>query len=390
MKYMKRTLMLSIAMILMFTLAACETGGTISEVETPEALEVERFTELDAIDLPSEISVTLEDGETATVDVLWDTSDYDSDEIGTVELSGTIVSDQHDNPDDLNATQMIEINPAGLEMTLEHVGGYSIFLNALEVTGLYDLQGEHTYFAPDDQAFESLMDTFEISEEEFYDLAFLETIIEDHIVSGGRYTDDLYEGTIESIGGENISVAINDDIVLNDEATIRSADHSIKEGVVHGLDALIEGEDLLGGIDDDLFDEEAFEILMEALEEAGISWQFLLTEDYTLFLPGEAAIETFLEDTGKTPEEVLEMDELPEILANHIVEDAFTFEEIIDDLPVDVTTYADETYTLSQEDGDLFIGDALILSQDDFEEQIHFYEIDQVLVPEALKDDLYE
>ncbi len=387
----KRLLPLMLILLITLTLWACGSGGIISEVHNPDAINAPRYSSIDAIDFPQSVEVTLEDGGTQSVEVLWNTGEFDGSKVGTITVPGTIVSDAHDNPDDLRATQAIEIEPVSLSETLQAQDDYDLFVTALEESGIASELGEgpHTYFAPTNDVFEDLMDAFDLSEREFMNLGFLETIVERHIVEGNYGAADFQDGTIESIGGEMISVSANDAVVLDDEAVIIEGDIKTTEGMVHGIDDFLGDDDAFGGIDEDFFDDETFEILLESLEEAGLGIEFFLNEDYTLFLPNEAAIDAFADSLDKTPEELLELDELPELLANHVVEETFTIDEIVDELPKDVTTYADETYTIDEVDGAFMIDDATILGIDDFEGDIFFHEIDKVLVPESIEDDLY-
>ncbi len=77
----------------------------------PAQVAVDQGTPAWSVSLPGQVQVSLSDGSTMWLDVLWDLAEYDSSAPGELELPGTLVSlpPNLDNPDDVKASLMVRI-----------------------------------------------------------------------------------------------------------------------------------------------------------------------------------------------------------------------------------------------------------------------------------------
>ena len=121
-------------------------------------------------------------------------------------------------------------------------GSFGTLIAAVTAAGLVEtLQGEgpFTVFAPSDDAFaklpEGLVETL-LKEENRETLVKVLTY---HVVSGAVHAADVTTGDVKSVEGSTIAVVAGDKVVLNDSATVTSADVAASNGVIHIIDAVI-------------------------------------------------------------------------------------------------------------------------------------------------------
>ena len=121
-------------------------------------------------------------------------------------------------------------------------GSFGTLIAAVTAAGLVEtLQGEgpFTVFAPSDDAFaklpEGLVETL-LKEENRETLVKVLTY---HVVAGAVHAADVTTGDVKSVEGSTIAVVAGDKVVLNDSATVTSADVVASNGVIHIIDAVI-------------------------------------------------------------------------------------------------------------------------------------------------------
>jgi uncharacterized surface protein with fasciclin (FAS1) repeats len=130
---------------------------------------------------------------------------------------------------------------------VEDESDFSILFSALEATDLLDTladeDAEFTLFAPSDEAFEELLEELEIDEEELLsDTETLSAILLYHVVEGTILSDDFEDDSeIETLNGASIAVTVNDDdeIILDEFATVTEADIEVLNGVIHVIDGVL-------------------------------------------------------------------------------------------------------------------------------------------------------
>ncbi len=64
-------------------------------------------------------------------------------------------------------------------------------------------------------------------------------ILSYHIVHGKVMTNDVNEGKVPTVQGEEVDIAISADMVKINEATVTTADVEASNGVIHVIDHVI-------------------------------------------------------------------------------------------------------------------------------------------------------
>lgn len=121
-------------------------------------------------------------------------------------------------------------------------GDFETLATALEAADLVEtLQGEgpFTVFAPTDEAFAALPEgTLEtLLEPENVDQ--LTAILTYHVVSGMVTSEDIEPGDVETVEGSSVTLSVEDDMVMVNDATVVAADVMASNGVIHVIDAVI-------------------------------------------------------------------------------------------------------------------------------------------------------
>lgn len=94
---------------------------------------------------------------------------------------------------------------------------------------------EVTIFAPNNEAFRTIGSAFE-----FLDPDQLADILEYHVIENSvLYSSDLEETTIETLGGDDLTITISDGEIYVNGAQVILADVLISSGVVHVIDQVL-------------------------------------------------------------------------------------------------------------------------------------------------------
>lgn len=233
---------------------------------------------------------------------------------------------------------------------------YSSLAAAIEAAGLtatLDGDTEYTVFAPDNDAFQALLD----SNEDWSELGdipvdVLTLVLMNHVQPGIVMSSDLETGYIPSLAeagpdGEAVSLYINldDGVVLNGMSTVTSADIEVDNGVIHAVDAVIG----LPDVTTFALADPTFSILVEALTFDD-SYTFVETlQDegpYTVFAPTDDAFGALLEELEITGLGDLDSDLLADVLSYHVVTGAnVTSDELTNGMAV--TTFLGEDFTVN-------------------------------------------
>lgn len=127
--------------------------------------------------------------------------------------------------------------------TAQDAGNFTTLLAAAEAAGLVETltgEGPYTVFAPTDEAFEALPEgtVDELLMEENQDQ--LTSILTYHVVSGAVMSGDLSDGMeAETVEGSTVTVSIDGDTVMVNDATVTSADIEASNGVIHVIDSVL-------------------------------------------------------------------------------------------------------------------------------------------------------
>lgn len=118
---------------------------------------------------------------------------------------------------------------------------FDVLTALLKHAGLVDVlngKTEFTVFAPTDDAFGRLPEgTIEsLFQPENKDL--LTTILTYHVVSGSVRSTDLSSGSVDSVAGIPLDIAVGSGVMVNDSNVV-AADIEASNGVIHVVDAVL-------------------------------------------------------------------------------------------------------------------------------------------------------
>ena len=296
----------------------------------------------------------------------------------------------------IHAIDGVLLPPQDLPTTLGALEGFEILLAALETADLIEaLEGEgpFTLFAPTDSDLSTIIANLGISAEDFLALPNLTDILLYHVVPGRVFSSDLLEALedgpveVETLGGGILVITLVEGQVLVNGQPLGSTDILASNGVIHAINGILL-EDMVAtatrsnAVDILLIALEAFDLL-DAFDEG----------NFMLFAPSDEAFEALLAEFGfSEPEELLGVENLLQILLNHVVPMAtplFSF-DILDDLSgLEFLSFeALDQFGGSQEiiitlEGDVLKVNGVAISQPDFLASngiIHL--IDGVILPD--------
>ena len=234
-------------------------------------------------------------------------------------------------------------------------GSFDILVAAVTEAGLADTlssDGPFTVFAPTDDAFVAALDALSLTAEELLANPALAEILTYHVLAGevdAATAISLDGQSAATVQGEEIGISVVDgSVVINDSATVVAADVAASNGIIHVIDAVLLppsiAEVLLGDdmaeddmaeddmAEDDMADEEAdpgtivdvavgagsFEILVAAVQAAGLVETLSGEGPFTVFAPTDDAFAAALDALGLTAEELLaDTDTLTAVLTYH-------------------------------------------------------------------------
>ncbi len=254
-------------------------------------------------------------------------------------------------------------------------------------------EGPFTVFAPTDDAFAALPE------------GMLETLLADpegaltdvllyHVVPGAVPAEAVVGlDSATTAGGEDIAIAVVDGVVtLNDSAKVIITDVEADNGIIHVIDAVITppsmASEALPTIAEVAAEAGNFNILLAALEAAGLAETFAGEGEFTVFAPTDDAFAALPEGTV----EALLADpegQLTDILLYHVAAGAVPAEAVV---AVDsVTTLLGQDVTVTVDDGRVFLNDTVeVVAVDIMAANGIIHVIDGVLIPteeEAAMDD---
>ena len=120
-------------------------------------------------------------------------------------------------------------------------GDFTTLATAIEAADLVEtLQGDgpFTVFAPTDAAFEALPDG--TLDELLADPEALANVLTFHVVDGDVLSSDLSDGMeVEALNGDTLTISIDGDTVMVNDATVTTADIEASNGVIHVIDAVL-------------------------------------------------------------------------------------------------------------------------------------------------------
>jgi uncharacterized surface protein with fasciclin (FAS1) repeats len=120
-------------------------------------------------------------------------------------------------------------------------GDFTTLVAAVEAAGLVETlsgEGPFTVFAPTDAAFAALPEG--TVEGLLEDTEALTAVLTYHVVAGSVMSGDLSDGmTAATVNGADITISIDGDTVMVNDATVVTADIETSNGVIHVIDSVI-------------------------------------------------------------------------------------------------------------------------------------------------------
>ncbi len=318
------------------------------------------------------------------ISVLLFSCSNDDDSDPTPQQTQNPENPNEDASDDDNATTTVNI--VDLASSVDMLEDLVTALQTADA-GLVEalsVEGTFTVFAPNNKAFDALLDGLEDfdSLEDFdteEEKALLAEILTYHVITTeAAFSTDLSNGTeLETLQSESLAINVDGSVFVQDKtdelAEVIGADNSASNGVVHIIDKVLlpqavldilfpENEEPTSTVVDIVVETETLSLLEEAVITAGLVSDLNGEGPFTIFAPTDAAIEELFDLLGDTynsfddftnPVEILL---LAEILEYHVVPQNLTSADL---MPGTVATLDPEQTLEIIASGDGFvIGDA--------------------------------
>jgi len=267
--------------------------------------------------------------------------------------------------------------------TAEDSGNFTILLDLAEEAGIADVlaTNELTIFAPTDDAFNNLPDGVL----DGLDAAQLIQILEFHLVEGAVASGDIAEQQdTESVQGELLLLQ-NDgsDVVVNGSANVTTANIEASNGMIHAIDEVLLPSQIRLALEDPNFIDVAlasegdFDILLGALEQAGLITTLQFLGPFTGFAPSDEAFQEI--DTDE-----LDGEQLLDVLLYHVTEEGVFESGDLEASQRVVMMNGDELLITAGGDGVFLNEIAQVVLPDNRASNGVIHVIDQVLMPESL------
>jgi uncharacterized surface protein with fasciclin (FAS1) repeats len=163
-----------------------------------------------------------------------DDSDYDT------ATSGDSSADTEETTETTEAAEMDIVE------TATAAGDFTTLVAAVDAAGLVEtLQGDgpFTVFAPTDEAFAAALEDLGLTAEELLaDTELLTSVLTYHVVEGEFFAEDVVtlDGEeVPTVNGESVTITVDGDTVMVNDANVIQADVDASNGVIHVIDAVL-------------------------------------------------------------------------------------------------------------------------------------------------------
>jgi len=314
---------------------------------------------------------------------------------------------------------------------------HTVLEAAVVEAGLVEtLQGEgpFTVFAPTDAAFTALLTALGVEAADLLGLPQLGDILTYHVAGVEAMSTDLSDGQmVTTVNGQDVTISImGDTVMINGSATVTVANIDATNGVVHVIDAVLvpaiingctdmmacnyslvantddgscvlpgdvcdDGDDatvndmvgddcMCAGIPatvvDIVVNSEDHTLLEAAVGAANLVDALSAEGPFTVFAPTDAAITALAEALEITPEVLLTLPNLGDILQYHVVAGAAMSGDLSDGQEIETLTGANVNVTIDM-DMNVFINNAQVTVADIEAGNGVVHVIDAVLLPPA-------
>jgi uncharacterized surface protein with fasciclin (FAS1) repeats len=258
---------------------------------------------------------------------------------------------------------------------------FSTLVTALELAGLDEaLQGEgpFTVFAPTNDAFNALPEG--ALESLVADKEALTGVLLYHVAEGEAMAADVVEldgQKVETLLGQYLDIAIEDETVLVDEAQVVVTDIKASNGVIHVIDSVLIPE--TRSIVDIAVEDGRFTTLVTALEAAGLVEALQGEGPFTVFAPTDDAFAALPEGTIESL--LADTDALTQVLLYHVVDGKVMAAQVVELDGQQVETLSGDSLSVMIDGEAVKINDAQVILADVEASNGVIHVIDSVLVP---------
>ena len=240
--------------------------------------------------------------------------------------------------------------------------------------------GPFTVFAPTDDAIVALTEELGITAEDLLALPNLGEILQYHVVAAAAFSTDLSDGqSIATLLGEEVTVTVNQNGVMINNAMVTVADIAADNGVVHVIDAVLLPPPAETTVVDIIVESELHTILEAAVIAADLATTLSGEGPFTVFAPTDAAFEALMAALGVSVEDLLEYPELTNVLLGHVVAGQALASDLSDGQQI--TTLLDADVVVSITADGVFINQAQVIVADVTAGNGVVHVIDAVLLP---------
>jgi uncharacterized surface protein with fasciclin (FAS1) repeats len=125
-------------------------------------------------------------------------------------------------------------------------GSFTTLVAAVQAAGLVETlsgEGPYTVFAPTDEAFAAALVALDLTAEELLaDTDTLTSILTYHVVAGevpSSQVVTLDGQEVETVNGASVTISVDGDTVMVNDATVTAVDVDASNGVIHVIDSVL-------------------------------------------------------------------------------------------------------------------------------------------------------
>lgn len=166
-------------------------------------------------------------------------SDDDSDDSSS-ETTEAEETTEAPEPTESTADEMDIVDTAAA------AGDFTTLVAAVEAADLVDTlkaDSPYTVFAPTDEAFEALLAELDLTTEELLaDTELLTSVLTYHVIEGEFLAADvvgLNGQAVTTVNGETVTISVDGDTVMVNDATVVTTDIETSNGVIHVIDSVL-------------------------------------------------------------------------------------------------------------------------------------------------------
>lgn len=227
-----------------------------------------------------------------------------------------------------------------------------------------------TIFAPTDDAFANAPDIVTKFTQPEWTRTHLRELLIYHAAAGTINSTTVVESpVIETIEGDELTVTVDGDTVMIEDATVVTVDHFPYNGVIHGLSQVLIPPSLNQNIVEFLSGDGRFTELVGAVTTAGLADELQGEGPLTVFAPTDEAFAA-IDTSGLTPEQLVQ------ILLYHVAGANVMLENALE-----VPTLNGASVLLSVTEEERKVNDANIANDEVLVSNGIIYVIDAVLLP---------